>query len=83
MAPRARVIGGSVLPGAPQSSSDLTGGGSILSDSGSGFPGGGSVLYGSVDLTPDGGGVDQMSSLVGSKTGSPAGFRLFYFLIHY
>jgi hypothetical protein len=32
-----------------------------------------------VDLTPDGGGVEQVSSPVGSKTGSLAGFGLFYF----
>jgi hypothetical protein len=64
-AARARATGGSVLPGAPSSSSDLTGGGSVLSDGGFGFPGGGSslpgggsVLYGSVDLTPDSGGAD-------------------------
>jgi hypothetical protein len=32
-----------------------------------------------VDLAPDGGGVEQVSSPVGSETGSPVGFGLFYF----
>jgi hypothetical protein len=32
-----------------------------------------------MDLSPDDGGVEQVSSPVGSETGSPAGFGLFYF----
>jgi hypothetical protein len=81
MAARVQAIGGSVLLGAPPSSFNLTGGGSILSGGGSGFPCGGSVLYGGVDLSPDGGGTEQVSSPVDSEMGSPAGFVLFYFLI--
>jgi hypothetical protein len=60
MVARVQVTGGSVLPGAPLSSFDLTDGGSILSSDGSHFPSGGSsllsdgsVLYGGVDLAPD------------------------------